>query len=56
MTGALLLAVSVQFHGVIGQSARPDEEPLTFTGVTCLTEGPEGRGYILRLPGPHRRA
>lgn len=46
MIGSLVLAVSVQFHGVMGQSARPDEKPLTFTGVTCLTEGPAGRVFF----------
>lgn len=46
MISALLLAVSVQFHGIIGQSALPNEEPLTFTGVTCLTQGPDGRVFF----------
>lgn len=46
MIGALLLAITVQFHGVMGQSALPNEEPLTFVGVTCLVEGPEGRIFF----------
>ena len=45
--GPLLLAVSVTFHGVIGQSAPPGAEPLRFTGVLSLCEGPDGRLFFI---------
>lgn len=40
---ASLLAVSLEFHGVIGQSAAENEEPLAFTGVRSLVGLPEDR-------------
>jgi hypothetical protein len=43
MMAAGILAVALQFHGVIGQSAGPSEEPLPFTGVTSLVELPGNR-------------
>ena len=43
MMAAGILAVALQFHGVIGQSAGPGEEPLPFTGVTSLVELPGNR-------------
>ena len=46
MLGAFIVALSVSFHGIMGQSARPDEKPLSFTGVTCLTDGPDGRVFF----------
>jgi len=43
---ALLLAASLQFHGVMGQSAAKGEAPLEFTGVSFLSEGPCGRVFF----------
>lgn len=40
---ALFFAVALQFHGVIGQSAAPNEMPLGFTGVRSLIELPGER-------------
>jgi hypothetical protein len=39
-------AATVRFHGVMGQSAAADEPPLGFTGVTCLSDGPDGRVFF----------
>ena len=40
---ACLLAVALEFHGVIGQSAAENEAPLAFTGVRSLVGLPEDR-------------
>lgn len=40
---AALLAVTLTFHGVIGQSAAVDEDPLAFTGVRSLVGLPDER-------------
>ena len=42
-TGLFVLAATLQFNGIMGQSAVPGDPPLTFTGVRALTEGPGGR-------------
>lgn len=47
MITAIICAVSLQFHGVIGQSAASGEEPLAFTGVRSLCKGPEGRIFFI---------
>ena len=39
----ILAGAMLEFHGVIGQSAGPSEEPLPFTGVTSLVELPGNR-------------
>jgi len=43
---ALLLAASIQFHGVMGQSAAEGDAPVEFTGVSFLTDGPDGRVFF----------
>ena len=47
MTGALLLSVSLVFHGVMGQSAPVGEPPLGFTGTFAVSDGPKGRLFVL---------
>ena len=47
MPGSLLLAASILFHGVMGQSAPYDAPPLGFTGLYAMADGPQGRVFAL---------
>lgn len=43
---SIFLAASIQFHGVMGQSAAKEEAPLEFTGVSFVANGPDERAFF----------